>query len=105
MNWFLKLIKFISPSTKVNEAKKAEIIEEAVKEATVTLNPWDKAVIEGKVISSLKKRKKAKAEKTVHKKDSKANLGLIPKTWVEGKASKKKISKPKSKVGKVKKKK
>ena len=100
MNWFSKFIKFINSPSKVNEAKKAAVIEKAVKEATVTLNPLDKAITEGSVISAPKKPKRARA-----KKDSKAGLGLVPKTWVKSKALKKKTSKPKSKVVKIKKKK
>mgnify|MGYP003624586991 FL=1 len=97
MSWFSKFIKFINSPPKVNEAKKAEVIKKAVKDATVTLKPLDKAITEGNVISAPKRTKA--------KKEGKSNLGLVPKAWAKSKAPKKKTSKPKSKVVKVKKKK
>lgn len=100
MSWFSKFIKFINSPPKINEAKKAEVIEKAVKDATVTLKPLDKAITEGNVISAPKKPKRTKA-----KKEGKTNLGLVPKAWAKGKAPKKKVSKPKPKRVLIKKKK
>ena len=96
MSWFSKFIKFINSPPKVNEAKKAEVIKKAVKDATVTLKPLDKAITDGNVISAPKKPKRTKA-----KKEGKTNLGLVPKAWAKGKAPKKKVSKPKPKPKRV----
>ena len=105
MNWFSKIIKFINPPPKVNEAKKAAVIKKAVKEATVTLKPLDKAIEEGDVIPAVKaKPKRARTKKGMYIKDNKATTGKN-EAWVGGTAPKKKVVKPKTKVVKIKKKK
>ena len=110
MSWFSKFIKFINSPPKVNEAKKAEVIKKAVKEATVTLKPLDKAIEEGDVIPVAKaKPKRARTKKGTYIKDNKATKDKN-EAWVGGKApkkkaTKKKVSKPKTKVVRIKKKK
>lgn len=96
MNWFSKFIKFINSPSKVDEVEKDAVIKKAVKEATVTLSSLDKAIIDGKVISDLKKPRRARTKKDAYIQDNKAT---------KGKAPKKKVSKPTPKTVRIKKKK
>ena len=95
MNWFSKFIEYINSPPKVSEAKKAQVIKKAVKEATVTLNPLDKAIEEGDVIPVAKaKPKRARTKKGTYIKDNKATKDKN-EAWVGGKAPKKKATKRK----------
>jgi hypothetical protein len=97
MGLWQKFINFITPPPvkKVNEVKKAKVIKQAVKEATVELDKFEKAPV-------IKiKPKRARTKKGTYKGDD-TSTPDVNEAWVGGKAPSKK---PKAKKVKVKKKK
>ena len=103
MGWFTKFIKFITPPPpKVDEVKKAKVIKEAMKEATVTLKPLKEAVTP----VTETKPKRVRTEKGTYVADDKSTPD-VNEAWVGGNApaKKKAVKKPKVKVVRVKKKK
>ena len=103
MGFWTKFINFITPPPpEVDEVKKAKVIKQAVKEATVTLKPLAKAITDGEVVPVVKKKVvRAKTKKGRYIADDKTTADFN-EAWVGGKAPAKK---PKAKKVKVKKKK
>jgi len=83
MNWFTKLLTFLTPPpTKVDEVVKRKILKQAVKEATVKLDKFD---------NSTKTHKRAR-KKGKYVADNKSTP-KVNEAWVGGKAPKKKPAK------------
>ena len=95
MGFWSKFVTFFTPPSvvKVDEVKKAKVIKEAVKEATVELDKFEKP------IKSAPKR--ARTKKGTYIADDKSTPD-VNEAWVGGKAPKKKTSVAKKKIAKAK---
>ena len=94
MGFWSKFVTFFTPPpvVKVDEVKKAKVIKEAVKEATVELNKFEKP------IESTPKRARNKGRYVA---DDKSTPD-VNEAWVGGKAPKKETSVAKKKIAKAK---
>ena len=94
MGFWSKFVTFFTPPPviKVDEVKKAKVIKEAVKEATVELDKFEKP------IKSAPKRARNKGRYVA---DDKSTPD-VNEAWVGGKAPKKKTSVAKKKIAKAK---
>tara|TARA_R110001606_G_scaffold114295_1_gene241734 strand:- start:803 stop:1126 length:324 start_codon:yes stop_codon:yes gene_type:complete len=94
MGFWSKFVTFFTPPpvVKVDEVKKAKVIKEAVKEATVELDKFEKP------IKSAPKRARNQGRYVA---DDKSTPD-VNEAWVGGKAPKKKTSVAKKKIAKAK---
>ena len=94
MGFWSKFVTFFTPPpvVKVDEVKKAKVIKEAVKEATVELDKFEKPI---------KSAPKRAINKGRYVADDKSTPD-VNEAWVGGKAPKKKTSVAKKKIAKAK---